>query len=89
LRPAPWPFPGTTRWALPDKIATTKTNSYARQQEFRLVFTLTNALDSEVVDVNLVPDGATSPLPSESGVATHFNVGVQSIRDICRIRDLG
>ena len=45
---------GNPRWALPDMIATSKLNSYAWQNEFRLVFSLTDALEFEKVDTRLV-----------------------------------
>ena len=35
---------GNPRWALPDQIATAKLDTYARQAEFRLVFSTTGAL---------------------------------------------
>jgi hypothetical protein len=44
------------RWALPDVIATSKLADYAWQDEFRLVFSLTDALGFEKVDLRLVKD---------------------------------
>ena len=45
---------GKPRWALPEVIATSKLDSYAWQDEFRLVFSLTDALEFENVNTRLV-----------------------------------
>lgn len=42
------------RWALPDLIAASKLDSYRWQDEFRLVFSLTDALAFEKVNVRVV-----------------------------------
>jgi hypothetical protein len=75
-----------TRWALPDKIATAKAIRYARQREFRLVFSLTNALDFEEVDLNLVQNGASLALPAQNKEIAHVQIAAGSLRDICRTR---
>jgi hypothetical protein len=53
---------GNPRWALPDMIATSKRDHYARQDEFRLVFSLTDALRFEKVEVRIAPDNLRMPL---------------------------
>ena len=45
---------GNSRWALPEKIVTSKVDDYAWQNEFRLAFSVTNAFDFENVDTRLV-----------------------------------
>lgn len=47
---------GNPRWALPDVIATSKRECYAWQDEFRLVFSLTDALRFENVALRIVSD---------------------------------
>jgi hypothetical protein len=77
----------TPRWALPDKIATSKLIAYAWQDEYRLLFSLTDALEFEKVDLRLVPDG-TQGAPLH---ATHheYLVKAESLRDICRLHEVG
>ena len=45
---------GNPRWALPDQNASSKSDSYAWQDEFRLVFCFTDALAFEKVDLRIV-----------------------------------
>ena len=47
-----------TRWALPGRIASSKLADYLRQDEFRLVFSVTGALAFQNVSMKLVPEGA-------------------------------
>ena len=49
-----------TRWALPDRIALSKLASFARQEEFRLVFSTTGALDFENVALRLKACGCST-----------------------------
>ncbi len=49
------------RWALPDRIATAKSICYAWQDEFRLVFSLTNAFEFENVNTRLVINSPSRP----------------------------
>ena len=71
------------RWALPDKIATAKSNRYPWQDEFRLVFCLTDALGFEKVDTRLVQNNTReAPKPAEHH---RYQVNSRSLRDICRI----
>ena len=76
---------GNSRWALPDKIATSKLDGYAWQDEFRLVFSLTDALNFEKVNVRVVPDGARTA--SNSGEHHQHPVKAGSLRDICRLHE--
>ena len=74
--------PGT-RWSLPDRIALSKFAKFARQKEFRLVFSTTGALDLDNVALRLERADAP-PAPPTSGHASH-DVDVGSLRDICRV----
>lgn len=76
---------GNRRWALPDVIAVSKLDSYSWQDEYRLVFSLTDALGFEKVATHLVRNGATlAPQPTEHA---HYDVKVGSLRDICRVHE--
>jgi hypothetical protein len=77
---------GKPRWALPDVIATSKLDSYAWQDEFRLVFSLTDALEFENVNTPLVhrKNAREAPKPGEHHSC---HVKAQSLRDICRLRE--
>jgi hypothetical protein len=74
---------GNPRWALPDKIATSKSRAYAWQNEFRLVFSLTDALLFENVNTQLVQRQRVELLP----LAEHHSYAVkaQDLRDICQL----
>jgi hypothetical protein len=74
-----------TRWALPDLIATSKLDTYAWQDEFRLVFSLTNALAFENVELRLEQDVVNPGNPDEH--KTHL-VKAASLSDICRLHEL-
>ncbi len=64
---------GNPRWALPDMIAASKSKAYAWQDEFRLIFCLTDAL--KFVDLRLVQNTLReTPKPAE--------------HRICQIHDL-
>jgi hypothetical protein len=74
------------RWALPDKIATSKLDLYAKQQEFRIIFSLTDALEFEKVATRLVERHTReNPNPAEH---KEYPVTACSLRDICRIHEL-
>jgi len=76
---------GNRRWALPDVIATSKLDSYSWQDEFRLVFSLTDALGFEKVDVRLVHgDSRTTPTQAEHHC---YPVKARSLHDICRLHE--
>jgi hypothetical protein len=71
-----------SRWALPDVMATSKFDDYAWQDEFRLVFSLTDALAFENVKLHLVQERARTRNHSEHHV---FDVTVpRGLGDICR-----
>lgn len=70
---------GSPRWAVPDLIATSKPKRYAWQDEFRLVFSLTDALAFENVSTRLE---ALPPTEHQSHL-----VEAQSLRDICRLHE--
>ena len=74
-----------TRWALPDRIASSKLRDYAWQNEFRLVFSTTGALDFQNLAFTLEPRDAVA-LPA---AADHPNrdIAAASLRDICRVHD--
>jgi len=73
------------RWALPDMIATSKLDSYAWQDEFRLVFSLTDALGFENVAVRLTQGNARkSRNPAEHHI---YRLSAGSFRDICRLHE--
>jgi hypothetical protein len=74
---------GNPRWALPDAIATSKLDHYAWQDEFRLVFSLTDALRFEKVQVRIVPDNSRKTQDAAEHHSYLVNVG--SLRDICRL----
>lgn len=71
---------GSPRWAVPDKIATSKLKTYAWQDEFRLIFSTTDAFRFENVTTRLVHDDhLDNPMPAE-----HHSqlLKVKSLRDI-------
>jgi hypothetical protein len=74
---------GNPRWALPEKIATSKSRAYAWQNEFRLVFSLSDALSFENVNTQLVQRQSVELLP----LAEHHSYAVkaQDLRDICQL----
>lgn len=76
---------GSPRWALPDVIATSKHNDYAWQDEFRLVFCLTDAMGFEKAGYRLVPNDAIR----EQNPAEHhsYPVKAQSLHDICKLHE--
>jgi len=76
---------GNARWALPDVIATSKVNAYSWQDEYRLVFSLTDALGFEKVSTRLVGDSpALAPPLAEH---RHYDVNAEGLREICRLHE--
>jgi hypothetical protein len=74
------------RWALPDAIATSKFLDYAWQAEFRLVFSLTDALAFEKVSLRLVRDRPkTVSNPAEHHVLDVVVAG--GLADMCRLHE--
>jgi hypothetical protein len=76
---------GRPHWALPDKIATAKSIKYARQDEFRLVFSLTHAMGFQNVNTRLTLGNTRRA----SNLAEHQSYGVeaQPLADICILRE--
>ena len=73
------------RWALSDQIALSKFESYQWQAEFRLLFSLTDALGFEKGTYRIV-FGEANPIPKSREHPKH-PLKVRSLRDICRIRE--
>jgi len=76
---------GNPRWALPEVIATSKLERYAWQDEFRLVFSVTHALQFERV-VNRIVSGDSSKA-QDAGEHRCYLVDIGSLRDICRLHE--
>jgi hypothetical protein len=76
---------GNPRWALPDQIATSKLDLYARQAEFRLVFSSTDALGFENVTLRLIEGPGEMPPPPKK-VGQVLPVG--SLADICHVHEV-
>jgi hypothetical protein len=73
------------RWALPDVIATSKLVDYSWQDEYRLVFSLTDALGFEKTKMHLVGNEAKDPhLPFEH---RECPLKIGNLHDICRLRE--
>lgn len=70
-------------WACPDMIAALKSKPFAWQDEYRLIFSLTNALAFENAQYALVRDGTSQ----EHKRAEHqpYDLNAGSLRDICRL----
>jgi len=76
---------GNPRWALPDNIATSKLDHWAYQNEYRFLFSLTDALGFEKVELRLIDRKNRSPAkPAEH--LTH-PLTVRPLRDICILHD--
>jgi hypothetical protein len=71
---------------LPEVIATSKLDSYAWQDEYRLVFSLTDALEFENVNTSLVHrnNAREAPKPAEHH---SYHVKAQSLRGICLLHE--
>ena len=76
---------GDPRWALPDRIALSKFESYRWQDEFRLLFCLTDALEFEKASYRLVK-GDPEPAPKLSEYPKCL-VKVRTLRDVCRLHE--
>ena len=77
---------GNPRWALPEMIATSKLDGYAWQNEFRLVFSLTDALEFEKVDTRLVHDSHPRE-PAKPDEQHSYSVNAKILLDICRVHE--
>jgi len=76
---------GNPRWALPDQIATSKLARWASQNEYRFMFSLTDALGFEKVDTRLI-DRKNRPIPKPDEHISRL-LKVRSLRDICILHD--
>lgn len=74
----------TPRWALPGMIAISKRRFFVRQDEFRLVFSRTSALEFQQVDLRITPNGNNVLTPPTENC--HFHVSVGKLDDICHLR---
>jgi hypothetical protein len=75
------------KWAFPDMIAFSKVDGYSWQDEFRFVFSLTDALTygsttHEVTIPKQPPGTAVQPPPP---VPHRYSMKVKAIEDICRL----
>jgi hypothetical protein len=75
------------RWACPDLIATSKLESYAWQDEYRLVFSLTDALRFENIHVRV---NQTAPPPRTACPSEHHihDIEIGNLEDIAVLYDL-
>jgi hypothetical protein len=69
------------RWALPDQIATSKLDSWASQNEYRFLFSLTDALGFEKVALRLISRRGRPLSRTDEHIENLLPIG--SIRDIC------
>jgi hypothetical protein len=76
---------GNPRWALPDDIATSKLDHWASQDEYRFIFSLTDALAFETVELRLI-DRKNRPAPKPEEHLSHL-LTVRSLWDICILHD--
>lgn len=73
------------RWALPDLIARSKFKSYEWQGEYRLLFSLTDALGFENATYRLIRgDLKEAPKPEEH---LDFPLHAKNLREICRLHE--
>ena len=75
----------TPRWALPDVIAVSKLKTFSWQNEYRLMFSLTDALGFQNAQYSLVRNGSSEqPKPAEH---RHCDLETGNLRDFCRLHD--
>lgn len=72
------------RWALPEQIATSKTKRFAHEMEFRIGFSVTDALAAQNVGVKIV----RGQRERSSRVHREHLVTAGSLSDIARLREL-
>ena len=78
--------PPDTLWALPDDIARSKVNSYRWQDEFRFLFSPTDALAFEKVITQLT---SGEQQEAKSGEHKFERIRTATLRDICQLHELG
>jgi hypothetical protein len=76
---------GNPRWALPDRIATSKLDHWATQDEYRFLFSLTDALAFQKVEVRLI-ERRNRPAAKLEEHLTRL-VALEPLRDICILHD--
>lgn len=76
---------GNPRWAPPDAIATSKLDHWASQDEYRFIFSLTDSLAFQKVELRLI-DRKNRPAPKPEEHLTHL-LTARSLRDICILHD--
>jgi hypothetical protein len=74
---------GNPRWALPDYIALSKQATFSWQHEFRLVFSLSGALDFEAVNLSISPHPA--PDRRERASSPTHAINVDDFGDLCHL----
>lgn len=78
---------GDPRWAIPELITLSKfKDRYAWQDEYRFLFSLTDALEFEKVETRLVHDDHVRTVDTTEHQEYFLNVG--SIRDICTLHEV-
>ncbi len=75
------------RWALPDHIAASKLDRWAAQDEYRFIFSLSDALGFEKVSLRLAAR-RERPAPRPDEHARRL-LSAGSLRDICVLHDCG
>jgi hypothetical protein len=73
----------TPRYALPDLIARSKFDNYRWQNEFRFLFSLTDALEFEKAEYRLVKGEAREGAKPDEHIK--YLLATRSLRDICRL----
>jgi hypothetical protein len=78
--------PPGARWAVPEFISTAKQRSpkYVSQAEYRLVFSLTDALEFEKVSLSITT-GQAQPAPRRNSYPNYI-IKSDDLSDICRLR---
>jgi len=76
--------PGT-RWPQPELIAKSKVNSYRWQDEYRFLFSPTDALAFENVTTQIILGQTEDRKPVEH---EHHRIQTKSLRDICQLDEL-
>lgn len=78
--------PPQARWAVPEFIATAKQRSptYVSQAEYRLVFSLTDALEFQKVALS-IETGQAQPTPRRNSYPNYL-IKAGDLTDICRMR---
>lgn len=81
-----WNEPPMVDWALPERIAMRKPNSFSWQKEYRFAVPLGDAFRVENVTINLVPPGATRPTRATSHPCIMLKLG--RLSSICQVHKL-